>query len=102
MDLGRALRRLLAAEFAPVPRFTDGLAQARALSPRTDDALGQLLEALLPELPTPPPRQTAKLLAAYADLVARTHQPVPIALQARLREWSASAALKKVVAPLLG
>ena len=101
MDLGRALGRLLAAEFAPVPRLTDGLAQARALGPRTDDALGQLLEALLPELPTPPPRQTAKLLAAYADLAARTHRPVPIALQAHLREWSTSAALKKVIAPLL-
>jgi hypothetical protein len=102
MDLGRALGRLLAAEFAPVPRLTDSLTQARALSPRTDDALGQLLEALLPELPTPPPRQTAKLLAAYADLAARTHRPVPVALQARLREWSTSGALKKVVAPLLG
>ena len=102
MDLGQALGRLLAVEFAPIPRFTDGLAQARALSPRTDDALGQLLETLLPELPAPPPRQTAKLLAAYADLVARTHRPVPAAVQARLREWSTSAALKKVVAPLLG
>jgi hypothetical protein len=102
LDLGRALGRLLAAEFAPVPRLTDSLTQARALSPRTDDALCQLLEALLPELPAPPPRQTAKLLAAYTDLVARTHRPVPIALQARLREWSTSGALKKVVAPLLG
>ncbi|MGI4743348.1 MAG: DUF6493 family protein [Janthinobacterium lividum] len=102
VDLGRALGRLLAAEFAPVPRLTDSMTQARALSPRTDDALGQLLEALLPELPTPPPRQTAKLLAAYADLVARTHRPVPIAIQARLREWSTLAALKKVIAPLLG
>jgi hypothetical protein len=102
VDLGRALGRLLAAEFAPIPRLTDSLAQARALSPPTDDALGQLLEALLPELPTPPPRQTAKLLAAYADLVARTHRPVPIVLQAHLREWSTSAALKRVAASLLG
>jgi len=54
------------------------------------------------KLPTPPPRQTAKLLATYTDLVARTHRPVPIALQAHLLEWSTSAALKKVVAPLLG
>ena len=101
LALGQALGRLLAAEFAPVPRFADGLAQARALSPRTDDALGQLLEALLPELPTSPPRQTAKLLAAYADLVARTHRSVPSALQAHLREWSMVTTLKKVVAPLL-
>jgi hypothetical protein len=63
VDLGQALGRLLAAEFAPVPRLTDSLAQARALSPRTDAALGQLLEALLPELPPTPPRQMTKLLA---------------------------------------
>ena len=102
VDLGQALGRLLAAEFAPVPRLTDSLTQARALSPRTDDALGQLLEALLPELPPTPPRQTGKLLAGYTDLVARTHRPVPIAVQTRLREWSTSATLRKVIALLLG
>jgi hypothetical protein len=100
-DLGRALGRLLAANFAPVPRLTDTLAQARALSARSDDAQCQLLEALLPELPAAPPRQTAKLLATYADLVARTRRAVPAAVQSRLREWSASASLKKAAASLL-
>ncbi|MET4108293.1 DUF6493 family protein [Hymenobacter sp. UYP22] len=100
--LGRALGRLLAASFAPVPRLTDNLAQARALGARPDDALCQLLEALLPELPATPPRQTAKLLATYADLVARTRRVVPAAVQARLSEWSASAALKKAATELLG
>jgi hypothetical protein len=100
--LGKALGRLLAQEFAPVPRLADNLAQARALGARPDDALCQLLEALLPELPAAPPRQTAKLLAAYADLVARSQRPVPTAVQARLREWHTSATLRKAAASLLG
>ena len=99
--LGTVLGQLLAHAYAPVPRLADGLAQARALGSRPDDALRQVLEALLPALPAAPPRQTTKLLAAYADLVARTRHPVPAAVQIRLREWSTSAALKKLTAPLL-
>ena len=99
--LGKTLGQLLTQEFAPVPRLTDVLAPARALGSRPDDALRQLLEALLLQLPATPPRQTAKLLVAYADLAARTRQPVPAAVQARLCEWSTSATLKKAAAPLL-
>ena len=96
--LGAALGRLLAAEFAPVARLADGLAQVRAIAPATDDALCQTLEALLPELSAAPPRNTAKLLAAYADLVARTQRPVPAAVQARLCKWQAIGSLKKAIA----
>ena len=100
--LGTALGRLLAQEFAPVPRLADGLAQARALGARSDDALGQLLEALLPMLPATPPRQTAKLLATYADLASRTRRPVPATVQLCLQAWRASPTLKKAAASLLG
>ena len=100
--LGQALGRLLAAEYVPLPRLTDNLAQARAISPATDDALRQTLDALLPELPAEPPRNVRKLLEAYADLLARTRQPAPAAVQARLHGWQAQASLKKVVAILLG
>ncbi len=99
--LGPALGRLLAAGFVPVPRLTDGLAELRAIDPATDNALTQTLAALLPELPAAPPRNTRKLLDAYADLVGRTRQPVPAPVQARLREWQATAALKKAAAVLL-
>jgi hypothetical protein len=99
--LGQALGRLLAAAFAPVQRLADGLAQARAIGPATDAALRQTLDALLPELPAAPPRNVRKLLEAYADLTARTGQAVPAAVQARLREWSASASLKKAIGTLL-
>ncbi|QKG56388.1 hypothetical protein GKZ68_06920 [Hymenobacter sp. BRD128] len=66
-----------------------------------DDALRQVLEALLPELPASAPRNLRKLLEAYADLAARTGQPVPPAVRARLTEWSQTAALKKLAASLL-
>ncbi|MBD2769001.1 hypothetical protein IC235_14000 [Hymenobacter sp. BT664] len=98
--LGKVLGQLLAAEFVPVQRLADGLAQARAISPVTDDALRQTLDALLPQLPAEPPRNTRKLLEAYADVLGRTHQPVPETVKARLHEWQASASLKKAAALL--
>jgi hypothetical protein len=99
--LAAALGKLLSANFVPLPRLTAGLVQARAISPRTDDALRQLLEALLPALPAAPLRQTSALLTLYADLPGRAAHPVPAPVQARLREWSTSASLKKSIAPLL-
>jgi hypothetical protein len=98
--LGTALGRLLATGFVPVQRLAEGLAELRAIDPATDDALTQTLAALLPELPAEPVRNTRKLLDAYADLVGRTRQPVPAPVQARLREWQASATLKKAAAAL--
>ncbi|GAB3636076.1 hypothetical protein GCM10027422_16660 [Hymenobacter arcticus] len=100
-DLGAALGRLLAAGFVPVQRLADGLADLRAIDATTDEVLTQTLAALLPELPAEPPRNTRKLLDAYADLLGRTHQPVPAPVQARLREWQANASLKKTVVALL-
>jgi hypothetical protein len=99
--LGQALGQILAASFAPVQRLADGLAQARAIDAATDDALRQTLDALLPELPAEPLRNVRKLLEAYADCIGRTRQAVPTAVQARLREWQASASLKKAAAALL-
>lgn len=99
--LAAALGKLLSADFVPLPRLTAGLVRARAISPRTDDALRQVLEALLPVLPAAPLRQTGALLTLYADLPGRAAHPVPAPVQARLREWSASASLKKLAAPLL-
>jgi hypothetical protein len=99
--LGRALGVMLAAELVPVHRLADNLAQARAISPRTDDALRQVLEGLLPLLPAEPLRNTRKLLEAYADLLGRRRQPVPEAVQARLRAWGHAPALKKAALGLL-
>jgi hypothetical protein len=99
--LGKTLGHLLAAGFVPVQRLTDGLAAIRASSPAADAALHQLLDALLPALPAEPPRNTRKLLDAYADLRGRTQPLLPAPVQARLREWQASAALKKAIASLL-
>ena len=99
--LGQALGRLLAAEFAPVPRLTGMLAQARAIDPETDDALRQTLDALLPTLPAAPPRNLRKLLEAYADVLARAPHPLPAAVRARLTDWQPQGSLKKAVTALL-
>jgi hypothetical protein len=99
--LGRMLGQLLATEYAPVQRLAEELVQARAISPATDDALCQALEALLPELSTEPPRNTRKLIEAYADLVGRTSRAVPTPVQDRLREWRPTASLKKAASALL-
>jgi hypothetical protein len=101
MALGEALGRLLAASFVPVQRLADGLAQARAIDAATDDALRQLLAALLPELPLEPVRNLRKLLDPYADLMARTRQAAPVAVQERLQVWRAQASLKKTISTLL-
>lgn len=99
--LGTALGRLLGTGFAPVQRLADGLAELRAIDAATDDALTQTLAALLPELPAEAPRNTRKLLDAYADLVGRTRQPAPAPVLARLHAWQATPALKKASATLL-
>jgi hypothetical protein len=101
--LGQMLGQLLSADFVPLPRFTEQLTQARAIDAATDDALRQVLDALLPALPAEPLRQTSKLLSFYADLRARYPQaaPMPAAGQARLREWQAVPSLKKLVTGLL-
>ena len=100
-ELGYVLGRQLATGYAPVPRLASNILAIKGLDARTDDALRQTLDALLPELPAAAPRNTAKLLEAYADLVGRTRRPVPPAVRARLREWEAMPALKKVAAMLL-
>ena len=98
--LGHTLARLLAAELVPVARLTDTLTQARAISLRIDDAMRQLLEALLPQLPDAPLRNTRKLIEAYADVQARTRRIAPEPVQQQLRVWSSSATLKKAAASL--
>ena len=97
--LGTALGQLLAGEFGPVQRLTVGLAQARAINPTTDDALHQVLNSLLVELPSSPPRSTTKLLDAYANL--RNSQPLPDAVRARLTGWQTVGSLKKPATMLL-
>ncbi|UOQ75090.1 DUF6493 family protein (plasmid) [Hymenobacter cellulosilyticus] len=52
--LGAILGRFLAAEFVPVQRLADTLQQARAIEATTDDALQQVLDALLAKLPATP------------------------------------------------
>ena len=99
--LGEALGRLLAAEFAPVPRLTGILARARAIDPETDDALRQMLDALLPALPDTPPRNLRKLLEAYADVLAHPPRPVPPTVRTRLAGWQTQSSLKKVITALL-
>jgi len=99
--LGHLLGQLLAADYAPVARLADGLPQLRAVSPTTDDALAQTLDALLPELPAAPLRNLRKLLETYADLMDGSGRPLPTPVRARLSEWSQATALKKLTAVLL-
>ncbi|WP_240471685.1 DUF6493 family protein [Hymenobacter aerophilus] len=100
-SLGEILGRQLAAEYAPVPRLSDGLTALTGIDPLTDDALTQVLEALLPELPAAPPRSTRKLLETYALVQPRTARMVPAAVRARLGEWRAVASLKPLVKQVL-
>jgi hypothetical protein len=99
--LGQVLGRQLAAGFAPMPRLADNLAPLCGIDATTDDALLQLLTALLPELPATPPRNLRKLLEVYADLLVRTRQPVPDVVRTGLLQWQKSASLKPVVSALL-
>ena len=99
--LGATLGQLLAVEFVPVQRLVDNLVQARAINAVTDDALRQVLGALLLELPNEPLRNTRKLLEAYADFVGRGGQPVPVLVQEKLQAWSQVGPLKKTIHGLL-
>jgi hypothetical protein len=99
--LGTILGRFLAHEFAPVQRLADNLQQARAIDATTDDALLQVLDQLLPQLPAAPLRNTKKLVELYADLSSRSGRLPVEAVKANLRSWKGTATLKKAVGELV-
>ncbi|HEX8328379.1 MAG TPA: DUF6493 family protein [Hymenobacter sp.] len=99
--LGRILGQQLAIGYAPVPRLATGLATLLAVDAVTDDALRQVLDALLPEMPAEAPRNTRQLLEAYAGLRDRTHRELPASSRTRLQTWQKSASLKVAVSHLL-
>ncbi len=99
--LGNILGRQLAIGYAPVPRLIANMEPMLAIDAVTDDALRQVFDSLLNELPTEPPRNSLKLLEMYASLMSRTCQAVPTTVQARLREWQAVGSLKKAATLLL-
>jgi hypothetical protein len=98
--LGSALGRQLAAGYVPVPRLAANLAPLRGIDAITDDALRQVFDQLLPNLPGAPLRNLRPLLDLYAELVARTRPPVPAAVRALLHAWRATPSLKKVATAL--
>jgi hypothetical protein len=97
--LGQILGQQLATGYAPAPRLADNLLPLKGIDAHTDDALRQILAALLPALPAAPPRNSRKLL--YADLVGRTSQPVPPAVRPNLLAWQQTASLQAVAKTLL-
>jgi hypothetical protein len=48
-----------------------------------------------------PPRNPRKLLDAYANLLARTRQPLPAPVRPVLQAWQRTASLKAVATALL-
>ncbi|GGG35381.1 DUF6493 family protein [Hymenobacter glacieicola] len=100
-DLGSTLGRFLTAEFVPVQRLADNLQQARAIDAVTDAALQQVLDALLPQLPAVPLRNTKKLVELYADLAGRSGRRPAEATMATLRSWKGLTALSKAVGMLV-
>ena len=98
--LGRALGQQLAAGYVPVPRLAASLAPLRGIDATTDEALRQVFDQLLPELPGAPLRNLRPLLDLYADLVACTRQPVPAAVRTLLYAWRATPSLKQVATTL--
>ncbi|MGI4870283.1 MAG: DUF6493 family protein [Janthinobacterium lividum] len=99
-QLGRALAELLATGCLPAPRLAAALTPLLALDAPTDDVLGQVLEAMLPALPTTAPRQLRPVLELYADLLARLRRPVPAAVREQLAGW-AKGPLRPLVKGLL-
>jgi len=99
--LGQILGQQLATGYAPAARLADNLLPLKGINALTDDALCQILAALLPALPAAPPRNTRKLLDAYADLLARTRQPLPAAVRPHLLAWQKTASLKAAAKTLL-
>lgn len=99
--LGTSVGRLLAANFVVAKPLAISLGQAQASSSVVDAALAHVLAALVPELPATPPRHTRKLLEVYADLLARTHQPLPPAVRSKLQAWQKTANLKAAAKALL-
>jgi hypothetical protein len=99
--LGQILGQQLATGYAPAPRLADNLLPLISIDPLTDDALRQILGALLPALSATPPRNPRKLLDAYANLLARTRQPLPAPVRPVLQAWQRTASLKAAATSLL-
>jgi hypothetical protein len=99
--LGQILGQQLASGYAPAARLADNLFPIKGIDALTDDAVRQVLAALLPALPAAPPRNLRQLLDAYADLLARTRQPLPAAVRPNLLAWQPTASLKAAAKALL-
>ena len=99
--LGQLLGQQLATGYAPAPRLANSLLPIKGIDALTDDALRQVLAALLPALPAAPPRSSRPLLDTYADLLARTAQPLPAAVRPNLLAWQQTAGLQAVAKRLL-
>lgn len=79
-ELGQKLGYLLAEEYGPVARLTEGLELVKDISPLHNDALRQLIERILQHIlageASQPPKNTKKLLEIYVDVLVKTaHQP---------------------------
>jgi len=99
--LGQILGQQLATGYAPAARLADNLLPIMGIDAPTDDALCQMLTALLPTLPAASPRNLRRLLETYADLLARTRRPLPAAVRPNLLAWQKTASLKAVAKTLL-
>jgi hypothetical protein len=79
-ELGKKLGYLLAEEYGPVARLTEGLELVKDISPLHNDAMRQLIEHILQHIlvgeESQPPKNTKKLLEIYVDVLVKTaHQP---------------------------
>ncbi|PMD90211.1 hypothetical protein BWI97_24195 [Siphonobacter sp. BAB-5405] len=99
--LGQELGKLLKENFAPLQRVIDSLEALRRLSPLHEDALIQFIEQiLLNQAYSQPPKNTAKLLSIYQDLLQMNRRRLPDHLSEHLNHWQQYPALKKTVLEL--
>lgn len=85
--------------YAPLKRFTDLVSSNLIkVSDNHNRELEFMLSSTLMQLPSDPPVGMKRLLELYAEVLAVNGSVFPTNLNTKLKEWSGSASLKKVIA----
>jgi hypothetical protein len=101
--LGAIIGKQVAADFAPLKRFTDLAIQSLFRVSATHNGLLQtMIELIITQLPNEPVKNLKKLLEIYSELLATNNTSIanPSVLE-RMQVWKANASLKKLVESIL-
>lgn len=101
--LGKAIGKVEHLETFPLKRLTDLISEYMiGISPQHNNALVEMIQAILIELPEKPLKNQKKLLELYYELLAQTQLKPDIKNIPHWDKWATEGSLKKVIEQING